>query len=110
MRAYCGLDCEKCDAYRATLEDNDELRVETAKQWSRMYNSDIKPEHINCTGCKKEGVKFFYTENLCEIRKCCREKALENCAECDSFMCKTLSDFVKMAPEAGEVLQKLRNQ
>lgn len=27
MIAYCGLDCEKCDAYRATIND-DQWKVE----------------------------------------------------------------------------------
>lgn len=26
MIAYCGLDCEKCDAYIATINDDQELR------------------------------------------------------------------------------------
>lgn len=26
MIAYCGLDCEKCDAYLATVNDDRELR------------------------------------------------------------------------------------
>ena len=32
--AYCGLDCEKCDARRATLTDDNALREKTAKLWS----------------------------------------------------------------------------
>ena len=31
MIAYCGLDCEKCDAYLATINDDHELRRKTAK-------------------------------------------------------------------------------
>ena len=29
--AYCGLDCEKCDAYLATINDDKALREKTAK-------------------------------------------------------------------------------
>lgn len=29
--AYCGLDCEKCDAYLATINDDQALRENTAK-------------------------------------------------------------------------------
>ena len=31
MIAYCGLDCEKCDACLATLHDDQALREKTAK-------------------------------------------------------------------------------
>ena len=31
MIAYCGLDCEKCNAYIATINDNQELRKKNCK-------------------------------------------------------------------------------
>ena len=31
MIAYCGLDCEKCDAYLATIHNDPALREKTAK-------------------------------------------------------------------------------
>lgn len=31
MIAYCGLDCEKCDAYLATLHDDQALREKTRR-------------------------------------------------------------------------------
>ena len=57
MIAYCGLDCEKCDAYLATINDDHELRRKTAKLWAELNNAPILPEHINCQGCRAEGVK-----------------------------------------------------
>ena len=34
--AYCGLDCEKCDARKATLNDDNALREKVAKEWSEI--------------------------------------------------------------------------
>ena len=31
MIGYCGLDCETCDAYLATIRDDQALREKTAK-------------------------------------------------------------------------------
>ena len=52
MIGYCGLDCEKCDAYLATINDDQALREKTAKLWAELNNAPILPEHINCEGCR----------------------------------------------------------
>ena len=47
MIGYCGLDCEKCDAYMATVNDDQALREKTAKQLPELNNAPILPEQIN---------------------------------------------------------------
>lgn len=91
---YCGLDCEQCDARRATITNDDELRAKTAKLWCEWNNTDqIKAEHINCMGCRVEGVKTVFCAYMCEVRKCCISKGYETCAEC-----ARKSDCEKLAP------------
>lgn len=107
--ACCGLDCSKCEGYLATKDDDDSKRKEVAKKWSVMYGGDIKPGDINCSGCRPEGPKFTYC-NVREIRKCCMEKGLENCAGCDMYACEKLEEFFKMAAEARKALDNLRKQ
>jgi len=106
MIAYCGLNCSNCDTYLATKEDNDGKREATALKWSKRYKAEIKPEQINCDGCKSDGMKFVHC-NICEIRHCCLSKNADNCAACEHYLCDTLARFIKLAPEAGIALEKL---
>lgn len=74
MIAYCGLNCEKCDAYLATINDDQKLREKTAKLWAQLNDVPILPEHINCQGCRADGIKTVFCDNICDIRQCSVEK------------------------------------
>ena len=82
MIAYCGLDCEKCDAYIATVNNDDALREKTAELWSKLNGITILPEQINCEGCRADGKKTVFCESLCEIRKCAMAKEFSTCGDC----------------------------
>ena len=97
---YCGIDCSGCEGFLATQADDDAQRAAVAADWSARYDADIKPEQIHCDGCRTEGRKFFFTETLCEIRKCAIGNKVETCAACDRFPCETIEAFSKVAPEA----------
>ncbi len=106
MLGYCGLNCGECPARIAFLTDDDDLRKTTAEEWSKLYKTEIKPENVNCTGCREEGVKFPHCESGCEIRKCALPRSIGNCSECPEFSCEKIEEFFTFAPEAGENLRK----
>jgi len=101
--ACCGLECDQCPARVATLEDDQGLREETARQWSAMFQAEIKPEEISCMGCNSEGPWFGHC-HVCEIRACCQDKGLANCAPCGEFPCHRLDFVFKGVPQARENL------
>ena len=80
--AYCGIDCEKCDAYIATKNNDQALREKTAKLWAELNNAPILPEHINCEGCRVDGKKTIYCDSLCAIRQCALKKGVTTCGIC----------------------------
>ena len=108
MIAYCGLDCLKCECYTATQENDEKKRQDVAAKWSVQYNTEIEPEQINCNGCKSDGIKFFFTESMCEIRKCNIENSNAHCATCSEYKCTKLEKFIELAPPVGEALEALR--
>ena len=85
MIAYCGLDCEKCDAYIATINDDQKLRKKTAKLWAELNNAPILPEHINCQGCRVDGLKTVFCDSICGIRQCAMKKGVTSCANCSNL-------------------------
>lgn len=46
--ACCGLDCEKCEARKATLMNDDKLREKVAQDWSALNHVLITTEMIHC--------------------------------------------------------------
>ena len=99
--AYCGLDCEKCQAYIATVNNDDALRKEVAAKWSEWNKADITPEMINCLGCRVDGVKTPYCASLCPIRQCALGRQFGTCGDCpDMDGCGKLSPITGNNPAA----------
>ena len=114
MIAYCGLTCHSCPILLATREKNEEkrnkMRTEIARICKEQYGMEYKPEDItDCDGCKTEGGRLFSGCKKCDIRKCARQKNVENCAHCSEYACETLEKFFTMDPDAKARLDVIRS-
>ena len=99
--AYCGLNCETCDARIATVRDDAALREKTAKLWSELNGAVITPEMIRCTGCRTEGAKTLFCESMCPIRPCARSRGVETCGGCpEAPTCEKLERIAGNSEEA----------
>ena len=104
--AYCGLDCEGCEARLATINNNDELRRKVAELWSELNGVEITPEMINCSGCRIDGVKTPYCDTLCPIRQCALTRKVETCGNCcEMESCEKLGMITGNNPLALENLK-----
>ena len=100
--AICGINCGECEAYIATKNNDMEKRKEVAKEWSKLYNTELPPESINCVGCRVDGKHIGFCEDMCQVRKCGLSKNVVNCAMCNEYPdCNTLYEFLKSVPEEG---------
>ena len=112
--SYCGLNCHTCTIYLATREKNEDkkfqMRVEIAQQIKKIYGQECKPEDVtDCDGCKTENGRLFSGCKECEIRKCARQKGIENCAHCNEYACERLDRFFTTYPEPKSRLDVIRS-
>ncbi len=111
--AFCGLDCETCEARIATVKNDDALRKKVAGRWSELNGVEITPEMINCAGCRIEGVKTPYCEALCPIRQCALTRSVATCGDCSEMdTCEKLGAVTGNSPDAyhnlkdGQITQR----
>ena len=104
--AYCGLDCESCEARLATVTNDEALREKVAKLWSELNGVEITPEMIHCVGCRIDGVKTPYCDTLCPIRQCALGKGVVTCGGCGEMAnCAKVGMILSNNPEALQRLQ-----
>ena len=105
--AYCGLDCEKCEARIATVNNDIQLREKVAELWTELNGVKITADMIHCSGCRIDGEKTPYCEALCPIRQCALSKSVETCGSCsDMEKCEKLSAIVTNNPDTLKNLGK----
>jgi hypothetical protein len=109
--AFCGLVCNECPAFIATVENDDEKKKKTAEMWS-SEDYKINPEDVECDGCTFIGKKIMAFCFDCKVRQCGIGKRVENCAYCDDYPCdilKEIWEFLK-TDEAKATLNEIREK
>jgi hypothetical protein len=107
--AYCGLVCSDCPAYIATQADDRAALEQVAAKWREEFNApDMTVESIICDGClTDEGRKCSHCFE-CNIRACCMERGVVNCAYCDDYGCEKIEGFFSFVPDARATLDAIR--
>jgi hypothetical protein len=108
MIGYCGIICSDCPVLIATQKDDDAERKRVAEIFTKQYGKEYKPEDINCDGCIGDNPRIFSYCNVCEIRKCGREKNVKNCAHCPEYPCENLSQLFSKYSKAKGTLDEIK--
>ncbi len=103
----CGVNCSKCDAYIATRTNDDAKREKVAREWTEKHGSLFTAAQINCDGCQSNGRAPDWVTMMCPIHRCCREKAINTCAECDQYPCNELDELFPKKTKQRKNLETL---
>jgi len=109
MIAVCGMNCHECGAFLTTKENDDQKRTRVAQDWSTRFKVEVNPKDINCDGCQSDGGRIFNYCNVCEVKKCGKEKGLENCGYCGEYPCRKLDFILTNAPDAKKRLDEINS-
>ena len=85
----CGLWCGVCSIYIAHKNNNLKLKEKLLPVY-RAFAKSV--DDIACTGCLSDGIIFSHCR-VCYIKKCCNDKGIEGCRQCDEFPCKFINNF-----------------
>jgi len=106
MLSYCGIYCAECPAYLATQKDDYEQIKNIAKKWS-SDTLKFTPNEIYCDGCSQNGQIFSWAPK-CDIRTCCKDRQLENCAYCEDYTCEILKKSFDKPQNTKQNLEEIR--
>ena len=104
MRAYCGLNCDACGAYLATVNDDDAARQRVAEEWRRAFGHAVTAADINCDGCASGSKRLYSFCSDCRIFACAVEHKVPNCAHCAEYVCPTLAPFLEQVADSRDWL------
>ena len=80
--AYCGIYCGACKIFISSK--NNEIK-ELAEQ------TKIPVEYLECHGCRSKKNNLCCMN--CGIKRCCMQKEIEACNQCEEFPCSVLKAF-----------------
>jgi hypothetical protein len=90
------------------LTNNNELRMKTAKGWSSPEWT-VRPEEINCDGCKSDSDELVKHCYECGVRACACEREVETCVHCSDYICDKLEKLLAfVGDKAKKGLEEVR--
>jgi hypothetical protein len=107
---YCGHQCNmKCDLYKATVENDLELKKKVHKEWQfkEQHGVDFDADIVFCHGCKVEDKPKNLILNKCTVRKCVIEKKLASCIQCKALK-KCDQELWTRFPKFKEHIEKIQ--
>jgi hypothetical protein len=94
---YCGLFCESCSFYVASLDE--EKLAQKAKETGKTV------DEVRCKGCRSDTVTFYC--RTCSLMLCAKGRGVGFCSECGEYPCGALKEFQAARPHRLELFASL---
>ncbi len=86
----CGYRCDLCLAYKENIE-KDDRRDQLSDGWHKYFGFRIPADEIYCEGCiTSDSDEADLIDKNCPVRPCVIDKDIENCSECEDYICEKL--------------------
>jgi hypothetical protein len=111
--SYCGVDCNACDVFKATVHGDAEALERAHKLWTKTAQKHwgmqtLDPAILKCKGCRCEGTEIFKGCRHCPIRRCAKGRDLSSCGLCPDWkQCERLTEVFADEPQARPNLERI---
>ncbi|MBM3127948.1 MAG: DUF3795 domain-containing protein [Chloroflexi bacterium] len=86
----CGYRCDLCLAYKPSVERNPANRQKLSDGWFKYFGFRLPASEICCDGCMSDNPKLI--DQSCPVRPCVIARGLDNCAQCELYICDKLEE------------------
>ena len=101
--AACGMDCNECGSYKATME-HDMKAAEGLVEWYKGQGwigenegaEAVMKKNPLCKGCWNTTDDCFFRcgDSKCDVRDCCIKKQINHCGVCGDCPCEKYMEYV----------------
>lgn len=86
---YCGHDCARCRVFLATINDDHDLREQSAAYYQESLKTPMSLDNLYCLSARSDEVMVGCRQ--CPFMKCAKDKSLSICEDCQNHPCQTLA-------------------
>jgi hypothetical protein len=86
----CGYRCDLCLAYQPNVARNPSNQQILSDGWHKYFGFRLPPSEICCDGCMADHPKLI--DRNCPVRPCVIERGLDNCSQCEEYICNKLRE------------------
>ena len=98
----CGFRCDLCLAYRPNIEKNPSNQQKLSDGWFKYFGFRLPPETIACDGCMSDNPNPRLLDLDCPVRPCVIERGLDNCSQCERYLCEKLRERLVVYEEVRD--------